>query len=308
MKQLLLLLTAVFLICPAFARWQQDIPTDIRTHYLESDRVLSEDACDWRKPVADIFEPAVKDCKTAREAVLHIAANMTQLTGTYYSAERRRQDMNALEALAEKKISCTGQTILMVCAFRSIGIPARAVGVPTWNHIRGNHTWPEVWLDGNWEMIEFNEKAFNTPWVMENIGMLDPENPWQRIVAQHPQGKLTFPVGDRRKNPIPAEDVTERYRKLAAAWYVAAGHPADHQRLMLDIFPRTELKIPVQLVDATGKVLEEQTLPTAADDMRKFATFNLPREGSYYLRLPGGHQLPVQATEAPVNIQRLILQ
>ena len=77
---------------------------------------------------------------------------------------------------------------------------------------------------------------------------------------------------------------------------------------MLDIFPRTELKIPVQLVDATGKVLEEQTLPTATDDMRKFATFNLPREGSYYLRLPGGHQLPIQATEAPVNIQRLILQ
>ena len=308
MKPLLILLTAALLICPAFARWQQEIPADIRTHYLESDRVLSEDTCDWRKPVADIFEPAVKDCKTAREAVLHIAANMTQLTGTYYSAERRRQDMNAVEALEEKKISCTGQTILMVCAFRSIGIPARAVGIPTWNHVRGNHTWPEVWLDGKWEMIEFNEKAFNTGWVMENIGMLDPEHPWQRIVAQHPQGNRVFPVGDMLNNPIAAEDVTERYRQLAASWYAASGLPADRQRLMLDILPRIEEKLPVQLEDSTGKVLEVQMLPTHRDDVRKFATFSLPRGGTYYLTLPGGVRFPVQATEAPVNILRLMWQ
>lgn len=308
MKKLLCTLAAAILICPAFARWQQEIPEEVRTLYLESNRVLSEADCDWRKPVADIFVPAVKDCKTAREAVLHIAANMTALTGTYYSRERRKQDMNALEALGEKKISCTGQTILMVCAFRSIGIPARAVGVPTWNHVRGNHTWPEVWLDGEWQMIEFNEKAFNTGWVMENIGMLDPEHPAQRIVAQHPQGEWTFPVGDLRNAPIAAEDVTKRYRELAAAWYIAAGLPENKQRLMLDVLPRSEEKHAVQLVDSTGNILEEQLLPTTRDDVRKFATFNLPRVGQHYLVFPGQVKFPVQATEAPVNILRLIKQ
>lgn len=309
MNRILGLLSIVLLVCPAaFGQWQQDIPADVRRHFLESNRVLSETPCDWRKPVEAIFRPAVQHCRTAREAVLHIAANMTKLTGAYYSAKRRRQDMNALEALAEKQISCTGQTILMVCAFRSVGIPARAVGIPTWNHIRGNHTWPEVWLDGKWQMIEFNEKDFNTPWVMENIGMLDPEHPWQRIVAQHPQGSYIFPVGDMLHAPIAAEDVTARYRELSVAWYTAAGLPTDHQRLMLDIHPRTQEVIPVQLVDSTGKVLEEHPLPTTQDDMRKFATFSLPRQGSYMLRLPGDILLPVQATEAPVNILRLTRQ
>lgn len=297
---------ALLMLCPAWARWQQEIPDDVRTYYLDSDRVLSEDACDWRKPVTAIFEPAVRHCKTAREAVLHIAANMTKLTGAYYSADRRRQDMNACEALAEKEISCTGQTILMVCAFRSVGIPARAVGIPTWNHVPGNHTWPEVWLDGKWQMIEFNEKAFNTGWVMENIGMLDPEHPWQRILAQHPQGDCLFPVLGALRKPIAATDVTERYRNLATAWYIAAGMPANHQRLMLDIRPRQATPQTVKLVDNSGKVLEEQPLPTTRDDMRKFATFSLPRDGaSYRLVFAENVSLPVTATPAPVQVLKL---
>lgn len=305
MKRLFTLMAALPTLCPVFAQWQQDIPEDVRRNYLESDRVLSEDACDWRKPVGDIFKPAVSHCSSAREAVLHIAAHMTELTGTYYSAERRRQDMNALEALAEKKISCTGQTILMVCAYRSVGIPARAVGIPTWNHVRGNHTWPEVWLDGKWQMIEFNEKEFNTGWVMENIGMLDPEHPWQRILVQHPEGGYIFPVGNMKQQPVRAIDETERYRALAAEWYAENGLPADRQRLMLDLHPRSDEAQPVQLVAADGTVLETQPLPTTRDDMRKFATFSLPREGRYYLVFPGNHFFPVQANSAPVQLLRL---
>ncbi len=308
MRFILSLVAACTLICSAWAEWQQDIPEDIRKHYLDNDRVLSEEPCDWRKQVGDIFQPAIKHCTTAREAVLHIAANMTALTGTYYSAERRKQDMNALEALAEKKISCTGQTILMVCAYRSVGIPARAVGIMTWNHVRGNHTWPEVWLDGEWHMIEFNEKDFNTGWVMENIGMLDPHHPWQKIVAQHPQGNGIFPVGDMRRNHIAATDVSKRYRALAARWYEQNGLPPDRQRLMLDVHPRTNVTIVVKLTDAAGNVLEEQPLPTTRDDMRKFATFSLPREGRYYLLFPGDVKFPVQATKEPVQILHLAAQ
>ena len=308
MRFLLSVAAAFTLISTVWAQWQQDIPADIREHYLDNDRVLSEDSCDWRRQVGDIFQPAVKHCTTAREAVLHIAANMTNLTGTYYSAQRRKQDMNALEALAEKKISCTGQTILMVCAYRSIGIPARAVGIMTWNHIQGNHTWPEVWLDGEWHMIEFNEKDFNTGWVMENIGMLNPQHPYQRIVAQHPEGNRIFPVGNMKLNPIAATDVSERYRALAARWYEQNGLPPDRQRLMLDIHPRIDEVIMVKLADSNGKVLEEQPLPTTRDDMRKFATFSLPREGQHYLVFPGEIKFPVQATQEPVHILRLMAQ
>ena len=213
--------------------------------------------------------------------------------------------MNALEALAEKKISCTGQTILMVCAFRSVGIPARAVGVPTWNHIRGNHTWPEVWLDGEWQMIEFNEKDFNTGWVMENIGMLEPKHPWQRIVAQHPEGDRKFPVGTKKQAAPRAIEVTPRYRQLAAVWYEKNGLPADRQRLMLDLHPRKDSPQLVKLVTQEGNVLETQPLPTTRDDMRKFATFSLPRAGQHFLVFPDKTVYPVKANVAPVQILRL---
>lgn len=105
------------MISTAFAAWQpEEVPADIRRNYIESNMVMSEDPCDWRDTVRAIFAPAVEHCNSTREAVIYIAEHMTELTGAYYTIERRRADMNALEALAEKKISCSGQTILMVCA------------------------------------------------------------------------------------------------------------------------------------------------------------------------------------------------
>ena len=145
MKITTIITTVTAMISTAFAAWQpEEVPDDIRRNYIDANMVISEDPCDWRETVRNIFAPAVAHCNSTREAVLYIAENMTKLTGAYYTIERRRADMNALEALAEKKISCSGQTILMVCAYRSLGIPARAAGITTWNHIRGNHSWPEV--------------------------------------------------------------------------------------------------------------------------------------------------------------------
>lgn len=293
------------MISTAFAAWQpEEVPADIRRNYIESNMVMSEDPCDWRDTVRAIFAPAVAHCNSTREAVIYIAEHMTELTGAYYTIERRRADMNALEALAEKKISCSGQTILMVCAYRSLGIPARACGIPTWNHIRGNHSWPEVYFEGEWHMIEFNEKDFNTGWVMENIGMLDPKHPMQKILAVHPGGEYCFPV--YQDKPIPAIDVTERYRKLSADWYAKYGPPADQQRLMVDFVPRPDVAPNIELVDADGKVLDKQPLPVKTDDVRKFATFSMPREGKHYLRIEGTiQQLEVPTTKDAVQVLHL---
>ena len=115
-------------------------------------------------------------------------------------------------------------------------------------------------------------------------------------------------MGNMKLNPIAATDVSERYRALAARWYEQNGLPPDRQRLMLDIHPRIDEVIMVKLADSNGKVLEEQPLPTTRDDMRKFATFSLPREGQHYLVFPGEIKFPVQATQEPVHILRLMAQ
>ncbi len=280
--------------------WSNAAPAEVAAASLQPDTVLDELPCDWRPVLTPIVEPLVADCTSAREAVLRIAAGLSRTTGVYYSPERRKHNMNALEALAEKKVSCTGQSILLVCALRSVGIPARAVGVGTWNHIPGNHTWAEAWFDGSWHMIEFNERDFNTPWVMENIGMLNPRIPIQRIKAATPQGNETW---SPHLTNIPAEDVTARYTQLALEWYQQNGLPAETQRLLVDTSPRNSTAHIIEIIDANGKAVSSAPLPTVADDMRYLARLALPRKGTFFLRIRGNEkQFPVSATETAVQL------
>ena len=283
--------------------WVEEIPTDIVRDYVAADAVLSETPCDWRETVGSIFRPAVAALGSAEEAALYIASHMTELTGVYYSTERRKADMNALEALAEKKVSCTGQSILLICALRSVGIPARAVCVRTWNHVPGNHTWVEAWVGGEWRMIEFNEKDFNTPWVMEGVGLLNLAKPEQRVYAAAPSAPACIRYGP---NAVHVEDVSERYSRLAHEWYAKTQMPPGHKRLMVDVWPRPEKPIMLILEAEDGQELATAPSPTKGDDLRRFAAFNLPEQGQYYLRVQGQQRRdPVQATTQPAQVVRL---
>lgn len=290
--------------------WAQGVPTSLVQTSVLPDRVAQETACDWRPVVTPIAEGLVQDCGSAREAVLALAGDLPVATGVYYSIERRKPAMNALEALEEKKVSCTGQSILLVCALRSVGIPARMVGLLTWNHIRGNHSWVEAWFEGEWHMIEYAEHDFNTPWVMENIGMLDPQDPMQRIQAITPAGDTLFlPAYAMDQQKLPAEDVTERYAALARAWYARAGVNNEEQRLMVDCSTeRPDKPLAVFVETEDGKRIAEDVLPTVQDDVRRFARLSLPRDGVFYLRIEGlSERRPLRTTPAPVQILRLSL-
>ena len=291
--------------------WSDAPSAELKAASVTPDRVFTEDPCDWRPTLTPMCKEMVKDCKTAREAVLALATQLPKATGVYYTTERRRADMNALEALAEKKVSCTGQSILLVCALRSVGIPARVAGLLSWHHIQGNHTWAEAWFDGEWHMIEYNEKDFNSAWVMSYIGMLDPDhNAMERIKAATPDGKDFFypPVLARQigKEPVASEDVTSRYLKLSRTWHEQKGQPANVQKLMVNVSPRTEEALPIVLLDESGKEVDKATLPTLKDDANKFAELNLPREGKFQIRIGDSPQaLPVQATENAVQMMTL---
>lgn len=301
MKAWLVILWAGFSLCPA--AWEEAVPADIARDYVEADTVLDETPCDWREAVGSIFRPVVAGMADAEQATLCIASRMTELTGVYYSMDRRKANMNALEALAEKKVSCTGQSILLVCALRSVGIPARAVCVCTWNHVRGNHTWAEAWVHGEWRMIEFNEKSFNTPWVMESVGLLNTARPEQRVYAAAPSAHMRIPYGP---TTICVEDVTERYTQLAQVWYRSTQLPPGHKRLMVDVWPRPEKALMLTLETEDGRALATAPSPTRRDDIRQFTAFDLPEQGRYYLRLQDRPQRsPVQATAQPAQVVRL---
>ncbi|MGN0835995.1 MAG: transglutaminase family protein [Akkermansia sp.] len=283
------------------------IPEDVRRGALEPELFLNEAPSDWRPQLAALTEPLRRACRSERETALAIAAHLEELTGVRYDMARRHPCMNPLEALREKKVSCTGHSILLAAALRAAGIPARLVMVLAWNHVPGNHTWVEAWVDGGWRMMEPNSGEFDQPWVLEAIGMLNPQNPVQRVYAVAlREGELVLPLPWDRAARIPAEDVTERYMQLAQAWYRRAGLSEDCQRLWVDWQPRAEAAAEVQVCDAEGRVLSTATLPTPRDDVRCMARLTLPRAGECYLCVPAWQlRARLRATESPAQVLRL---
>ena len=163
--------------------WAGKVPWELYENNVLPYAVVNEPRDEWREQFHNLFAPLVSACKTGREAALTIASCIQKTLNVRYSTERRIPHQGVKESLQSGKVSCTGQSILLVCALRSVGIPARMAGVLTWNHVRGNHNWVEAWCDGEWKMLEYNEKDFNTPWVMSAISMLDPRKPENAIYA-----------------------------------------------------------------------------------------------------------------------------
>ena len=296
--------------------WAAQVPWELYENNVLPYAVVNEPRDEWREQFHHLFAPLVSPCKTGREAALAIASLIQKTLNVRYSTERRVPHQGVKESLQSGKVSCTGQSILLICALRSVGIPARMAGVLTWNHVRGNHNWVEAWCDGEWKMLEYNEKDFNTPWVMSAISMLDPRKPENAIYAtswkKEPSGAF-FPMiwearyDDKRhalafppeSRTVPAVNITDRYMKLANEWVAAQPEYVPGSRLMLDIREERKngarrLPLHVVLKSEEGKVLAEGITPGPSDDMRKFLEVLLPdniSRGMLEFKLPDGNIL-----------------
>merc|ERR1712032_294083 len=59
------------------------------------------------------------------------------------------------ETLKNGYASCTGLSIFIANALRSVGVPARVVGSPVWNlPTGGNHNWIEAWFGDGWHYAD----------------------------------------------------------------------------------------------------------------------------------------------------------
>ncbi len=94
--------------------------------------VVNEPRDEWREQFHNLFAPLVSACKTGREAALTIASCIQKTLNVRYSTERRVPHQGVKESLQSGKVSCTGQSILLVCALRSRGAfrPAWPASLP----------------------------------------------------------------------------------------------------------------------------------------------------------------------------------
>jgi hypothetical protein len=133
----------------AQAPWAGRIPPAIFLNDILAYASVNEQRDNWRKRLREISQPLIKDCKTPTEAAMALNQKIFPLLKVKYSTQRRIPHQGPFETMETGVATCTGLSILLVDACRSVGVPARVVGTPLWFNKSGNHTWVEIW-DGDW--------------------------------------------------------------------------------------------------------------------------------------------------------------
>lgn len=251
--------------------WTQDLPeevylTDVLPYY-----VVDEVRDAWREELYELFAPAVDTCSTLEQAIHAVNSNIPALTGVHYNTLREKTNQSPRESMRQGMASCTGLSILLVDAYRAVGIPARFVGTASWHDNRGNHSWTEVWLNGQWRVTEYYfPSQLDHLWFMADASKANPADRRYAIYAtRFGEAPDWFPMVwcgedstaiENLPKHIGAENVTQHYIDLAReqqATRIEAGthtylhivgyakreathHSADRVAMGVDIFHGTE--------------------------------------------------------------------
>lgn len=252
--------------------WAQALPEEVYQCDVLPYAVVDEVRDSWRKELYEMFSPAVDTCATMYDAICAVNANIPRLTGVDYNTKREKTNQSPSESMRQGMASCTGLSILLVDAYRSVGIPARFVGTASWHDNRGNHSWTEVWLDGEWRVTEYYfPSQLDHLWFMPDASKAKAEDRTCAIYATHFAGADDwFPMvwadgtGEGPIEALPkwvgAENVTAHYQELAYDQYtrhIEAGthtflriagykqrgkteHSGDRVAMGVDVFRGTE--------------------------------------------------------------------
>ena len=205
----------------AKAPWRDRVPKEIFLNDILPYACVNETRDAWRRLLREKCEPLVADCQTPADAAHRLNQKLFKLVNVRYSTARRRADQSPLESMESGLATCTGLSILLVDACRSVGIPARLAGTPMWTNMRGNHTWVEVW-DGDWHFTgaaEPDPKGLDRGWFKHDASQAQKDVPRHAIYASSfKRTGLSFPlVWARQVDWVSAVNVTDRYTPAATA-------------------------------------------------------------------------------------------
>lgn len=235
--------------------WAKEIPKDVIHDALLPYASVSETRDRWRARFHEQFSPLIKDCKTPTEAAAILNQQVFPLVNVKYSTQRRRADQSPLESIETGLASCTGLSILLIDACRSVGIPARLVGTPLWSDNSGNHTWVEIW-DKGWHFTgacEPTGNKLNEGWFIDRASKARTDHKLHAIYAvTFKKNGHAFPmVWARDAQDVNAVNVSDRY--IALRTPIPEGHGALRIRVRNNMGRRVAVDVSVQ--DGSGGVL-----------------------------------------------------
>lgn len=210
--------------------WTAALPDSIFLNEVLPYAVVDEPREDWRPKFYEIFAPKVRGAKDIREAIDLVNRDLNKTVGVEYNTLRRRTNQNASESMEQGMASCTGLSIILVEALRSVGIPARFAGTAAWHDDRGNHSWVEVWIDGKWYFTEFypDPQGLDYSWFLADAGQGSAADREHAIfaVSYKPTGEAFPMVWSPESQEVHGVNVTDRYTarmKEVADTNLAAG-------------------------------------------------------------------------------------
>jgi len=174
--------------------WCTALPDSIFFNEVLPYANISETRDPWREDFYNRFAKYVEDKDDIVDAIFAIARPIKDEVKVEYNTKRSKVNSSPKEAMAENMATCTGLSILLTDAFRSVGIPSRLAGTAMWTNYKGNHTWSEVWVDEQWQFIEYYPDTLNKSWFLADAGKADPKNMlhWIYAVSYKPTGMYYY--------------------------------------------------------------------------------------------------------------------
>lgn len=266
--------------------WCAKLPDSIFFNEVLAYYCFDENRDNWRNDFYLKFSPLVKDSKNVREAIKTVTANIRNILSVDYNVNRSIVNISPFQSIKEKMATCTGLSFLLVDGLRSVGIPARMAGTPMWTNMKGNHSWVEVWVDGQWYFTEYYPEDLNKSWFLADAGRADISNARHWIYASSYKPKETYfrLEWDTLSTAIHAENVTKRYIDLYEKEKVLENLKPDEVWISLQLYKSNKnlqrVSEKVAIVQE-GKELDFGFSPSPIDDLNKFLKFKVTKNTTY---------------------------
>ncbi|MDA0667418.1 MAG: hypothetical protein O3A95_02260 [Planctomycetota bacterium] len=264
------------------APWKDQISEQVFLNEILPYASINERRDRWRKDFYERFQPLVAEAKSPAEAAAILNQKIFPELGVIYSTKRPKADQSPYESIDAGMASCTGLSVLLIDACRSVGVPARFVGTPLWADGSGNHSWVEVWDDG-WHFTGAAEPTgmkLNQAWFTDRAELAVGSDRERAIyaVSYRPTTTELPMVWQPDADPVYAHNVTHRYAKPLI-------DPKETVRLRIRVRGEEgqRLHATVKVFDTDHKLLAEGGTRDDSFDANDHLTFELPRKERLFL-------------------------
>jgi hypothetical protein len=296
--------------------WAKAVPDSVFFNEVLPYASLNERRDNWRKDFFNRFYPYVKDAKSMKAAIDSVNKNIAAEVDVEYNTKREKPDQSPYESMEQNMASCSGLSILLTDAFRAVGIPSRIAGTASWHDDRGNHSWNEVWVDGEWYFTEYYPSGLNKSWFLNDAGKADKNDPKYAVWAtSFKKTGNPFPlVWDMSIKYVPAVNVTDRYVQLYREQQkakVASGELVELEVIMLkndkcSLVGDDRMAVNVDVFKGEEQIGGGRTSgPT--QDMNDFLTLYVDKNATYTFRFTNAQgeivNVDKEVKEEPVQVR-----